>query len=304
MILNTPTSEDFYKTGKELLSFAWDIVAKLLVNLNEAEQYGIDPSEVSEEYWNLSQRHLTTALTITQQGVEFVIKGRICAISPYILISDSPSKWPSPYSGPLDFSTFRTIDAQDLIKIHDTFSDAPFEGGFVDAFNNLREKRNTIMHSVSKSLEITFNDILSSLLFMHKTLFPNDSWARLRFEALTNSPSTELGNSDFITNEACMELFYIIEALKPAQVKEYFKIDKKKRAYYCPHCHDEASHDYGDIEPKLARLSTPEAGCNTLYCPVCDDEYEVERTDCTKEYDADCPGNVISNYGTCMTCGH
>lgn len=50
MIRNIPTHDDFYKTGRELLDLSWGMVAKLLVNLDEAEYYGIDADEVSEEY--------------------------------------------------------------------------------------------------------------------------------------------------------------------------------------------------------------------------------------------------------------
>lgn len=69
MISNIPTHDDFYKTGKELLEFSWDIVAKLLLNLDEAEYFGVDPEEVLEEYWSLSSRQIKTALAIAQQGI-------------------------------------------------------------------------------------------------------------------------------------------------------------------------------------------------------------------------------------------
>lgn len=306
MIANIPTPDDFYRTGKELLAFSWDIVANLLVALDEAEYYGIDASDVSEEYWNLSQRQLTTALAIMQQGIEFLIKGRICEISPFLLISDSPSKWPSPYGHePIEFSKFRTIDAQDLIKVHDTFSEQCFDTRFVSLFNELRDKRNTIMHSINKSLDVQFGEIIETLLYMHKALFPNESWASVRRESLQRSPNTELGSSDYISNEVCRELSIVINLLAPAKVKEYFKIDKKKRAYFCPECHYEANHDAGDFVHKLARLTSNSSKCTSLYCPVCNQEHEVSRLDCSKDYDPDCQGNVFSDiYGICATCGH
>lgn len=306
MIANVPTSGDFYKTGKELLAFSWDIVAKLLVNLDEAEYYGVDASEVSEDYWALSQRQLTTALAIMQQGIEFLIKGRICEISPFLLISDSPSKWPSPYTGEsIEFSKFRTIDAQDLIKVHDTFSSKCFDGHFTNLFNELREKRNTIMHSINKGIDVQFGEIIDALLYMHKTLFPDESWAVVRRESLQSSPNTELGSADYISNEICRELSIIINLLPRAKVKQYFKIDKKKRAYFCPECHYDANHDSDDFSYKLARLTSGSSKCTDLYCPVCDKEHEVLREECTKDYDPECPGNVIGGgFDMCLTCGH
>jgi len=306
VIANIPTPDDFYTTGKELLAFSWNIVAELLVNLDEAEYYGVDSSEISEEYWSLSQRQLATALAIMQQGVEFLIKGRICETSPFLLISDSPSKWPSPYNGnSIEFSKFRTIDAQDLIRVHDTFASKCFDDNFTSLFNELREKRNTIMHSINISLDVQFGEIIDALLYMHKTLFPNECWAAVRRESLQRSPNTELGSNDYISNEVCRELSIIIKLLPPAKVKEYFKVDKKRRAYICPECHYEANHDADDFNYKLAQLTSNSNDCTNLYCPVCNKKHEVSRLDCSKEYDPECPGNVISDvYNICLTCGH
>ncbi|SBS32258.1 hypothetical protein MAQ5080_02209 [Marinomonas aquimarina] len=304
MISNIPTHEDFYKTGKELLVFSWDIVAKLLLNLDDAEYFGVDPEEVSEEYWSLASRQINTALAITQQGIEFLLKGRICEISPYLLISDTPSKWPSPYDyESIEFSKFRTLDAQDLIRVLDTFSDQKLDVSFVQKFNDLREKRNVIMHSLSTSLDVQFSEVIESLLYMHSTLFPSESWAKIRKEGLSNHPNSELGSSDFISNEICRELSIIIDLLTPAQAKKYFKIDKGRRAYFCPECHYEANHDV-DFEFKLARLTSRDVSCSSLYCPVCDSVYEVSRNDCSEDKEV-CPGNVISDtYSICLTCGH
>ncbi|HFG1611539.1 TPA: hypothetical protein ACGFXY_003672, partial [Vibrio cholerae] len=136
MINNIPTNDDFYKAGRELLDLAWDMIVKLLLNLKEGEYYGVDSDEISEEYWSKAKRQLTTSLSITQQGIEFLIKGRICQISPFLLIIESPSKWPSPYrESVIDFNEFRTLDAQDLVRVHDTFSEVPFDKSFVKKFN-------------------------------------------------------------------------------------------------------------------------------------------------------------------------
>lgn len=180
-IINTPSAEEFFVAGKELLDFSWDVLADLLKNFSYAEDYGIDPAEVSEVYWRSARRRLTTALSITQQGVEFMLKGKIAAVSPYLLLADPPQKWPSPYDGlAVDFSSFRTIDAQDLVRVHDTFSPTHFDTVFVKRFNELREKRNRLMHSVDKTLVVHIKEVVDSLLYMHKALFPGESWAAVR----------------------------------------------------------------------------------------------------------------------------
>ena len=303
MINNIPTCEDFYTTGRELLDIAWDMTAKLLVNLDEAEYYGIDTKAVSEEYWRLADRQITTALAITQQGIELLIKGRICEVSPFLLIADPPAKWPSQREGEtVEFSKFRTLDAQDLIQVHDTCSPIQFDSDFVNKFNELRQTRNIIMHSPSRSLDVQVGEVIDALLQMHNSLFPNVSWAKVRKNALEFSPNTALESNDFISNEINRELSLIIKLLKPSKVAKYFKIDKKNRAYLCPECYYQANRDADDFEYKNARLLSKDKECRAVYCPVCDLEYIVTREKCL---DGDCLGNVMSDlHGMCLTCGY
>lgn len=297
--IETPTAEEFYTSGKELLDFSWDVVAKLLTDIDEAEYYGVEPKEISDKYWLAAKRRLTTALSITQQGVEFVLKGKIASISPYLLIIDPPSKWPSPYDeNPISFSDFRTIDAQDLIRVIDTFSAQAMSPEFVDQFHQLREKRNRIMHSVDKQLTVDVAEVLDSLLFMHKELFPNESWASVRLQFLDEAPESELGANEYSRNRVCWETELAIQLLKSAKVKKYFGIDKKQRRYVCPVCMCEANTDAG-FEYKLAVLQPKSSTSTELYCPVCDTKHPVIREDCRED---GCPGNVLSDEGECLTC--
>ncbi|MGF1713345.1 hypothetical protein L4D08_00350 [Photobacterium chitinilyticum] len=299
VVKNIPTAEDYFQSGKELFDFAWDVVAKLLTTLDEAEYYEIDPEEISESYWKSATRHVTTALSITQQGVEIALKGKIAEISPYILISDVPQRWPSPYGrDSIDFSEFRTLDAQDLIRVHDTFSQTPLPSLFVVKFNELREKRNKFMHSVDKNIVVHVAEVVESLLFMHKTLFPNETWPSVRLEFLKNAPDVELGSDEYATNRVCWEISLAISLLKPSQVKEFFNIDRKQRMYTCPSCLDDANTDAG-FEYKLAQLKPKGADSTDLYCPICNNTFPVTREHCEDE---ECPGNVISEDGACLTC--
>ncbi len=92
MIANLPTAADLYQSGKELLDFAWDTTSNLLTEFDEADCYGYDKEEISEKYWAAARRRLTTSLAVAQQGAEFILKGKIAAISPYLLIADAPTR--------------------------------------------------------------------------------------------------------------------------------------------------------------------------------------------------------------------
>ncbi len=297
MVKNIPEADDFFQSGKELFDFSWDVVAKLLTDLDEAEYYEIDPEKISETYWNSAKSKLTTALSITQQGIEFILKGKIAEISPYLLIADTPSKWPSPYEEDIEFSSFRTVDAQDLVHIYDIFSEKRLSDRFVERFNELRDKRNRIMHSIDKNIVVQVADVVDSLLYMHKTLFPDETWPSQRLSFLRSAPDVELGSEEFAINRVCRELDLVINLLQPAQVREYFNIDKKQRKYTCPTCLDDANTDVG-FEYMFAELKPKSPDATTIYCPVCNESYNVTREDCAGE----CPGNVISDAGQCLTC--
>ncbi|MBN3817094.1 hypothetical protein G3N57_10960 [Paraburkholderia sp. Se-20369] len=302
MIINIPTPADYYTSGNELLNFAWDTTAKLLVEFDQADFYGFDEAEISDPYWTAAKRTLTTALTIVQQAVELIIKGKIVEISPYILISDPPSQWPSPKKeGGIDFEAFRTIDAQDLIRVHDTFAQTPFDIHFVQKFHSLRGLRNIVMHSAGKNVSVQVAEVIDNALYMHKSLFPEESWFQVRREFLHRDPGSHLGSGEYATNIACWEAEIVMRLLEPSQVKAYLGIDKKQRKYLCPACLNDANTDAEPFERRLAVLVPKARGSTNLYCPVCNHTHAVIREDCAE---VDCKGNVMSGDNRCLTCSN
>ncbi len=308
MIVEIPTSEEFYTSGKELLDFAWDTVAELLIDLDGLEDCGVDSheaEEISDAYWKSAKRHLTTALSITQQGVEFIIKGKIADISPFILIAGDPGKWPAPQKGcdNLKYSQFRMIDAQDLIKVHNIVSENPLSEDFRSCFDDLRKKRNSIMHSIDKSLNIPVREVIDSILFVHKSLFPNETWGQVRYGFLSNSPGNnlnyELAGDSFVSARVSHELSIVFKLFQPSKIKKYFGVDKSQRSYFCPECYLDSSREANFY--KLAILSPKGLDSTAIYCPICNSNHKVIREECSS---SDCPGDVISKeYSICLTCG-
>lgn len=229
-----------------------------------------------------------------------MLKGRIAAVSPFILISGNPKEWPKGcHKSDTSFADFRMIDSQDLIKAHDTVAMMRLSDDFVTRFEDLRKKRNAIMHTVDKRINLHVIDVVSGILSMHKQLFPTDSWVQVRREFLERSPLAELHSTDFVEPRVIWEFSLITELLKPGHMREFFNFNKRQRRYICPHC----NHESGDAEtmPKTAILKPNEPRSTTIYCFVCETEMEVDRDNCI---DPNCPGNVISTeYGICATCG-
>lgn len=300
LVTGIPSSEDFYESGRGLLDLSWDMVAGLMTDHDEATNYSMDLDEYSDEYWQSAKRHLTTALSIMQQGVELTLKGKIAELSPFLLLADPPQKWPSPYRHEeLEYSAFRTIEAQDLIRVHDTFIEMQLPDEFVGRYHGLRLKRNTLMHTVNKNLAVHAAEIIDALLYMHSILLPGENWASIRVAYLRTMPSAVFSGEDFAINQVCWELSLVFDLLKPAQVLQHFNINKRQRRYLCPKCNNESSGDWEFIY-KLAVLDPNEPSSTTLFCPVCNAKHRILRKPCSN---SSCKSNVLSSENLCLKCG-
>ncbi|MDN3380174.1 MULTISPECIES: hypothetical protein [unclassified Pseudoalteromonas] len=301
MIKDIPTSSEFNSAAKAQFDFAWDIVISFLLTLDDAGRYS-DIDERNEiAFWETARQRILTALIIVQQGVELSLKGKLVSISPYLLIAGNPSDWPKdPDGSGVSFSDFRALDAQDLIKVHNTASTSQLDGDFVNLFEKVRKLRNKAMHTVDRELNVSAQDVVTILLEVHEHLYPSDNWVSTRRDFLFESPATHVHfDTDHVNGLIAKEFLTVFNFLTRSQIKRFFKIDKRQRLYLCPECHYE-SEKYEMIEPKYAVLQPNEPDSEHLYCFVCDDLHPVTRTDCTAD---DCPGNVISyETGCCCTC--
>lgn len=302
MIKDIPTSEEFDSAAKAQFDFAWDIVISFLLTLEDAKGI-IDVAEDDEKaFWETARQRILTSLIIAQQGVELAIKGKIVAISPYLLISGNHSDWPKDNDGTgVSFSEFRAIDAQDLVRVHDTVHNKKLDSGFSILFEKLRKLRNKAMHTVDKELNVSARDVVTILLDVHEYLYRDENWISTRRDFLNNSAATHLFfDTDHVDGLVAKEFLTVFNFLKPAESKRFFKIDKKQRLYLCPKCQYE-SEKYDPLEPRYAVLMPNEPNSKHLYCFVCDSLHLVERRGCGT---AGCLGNVISvDYEICCTCG-
>jgi len=302
MITDIPTSEEFDSAAKAQFDFAWDIVITFLLTLDEAGQYVDIEQEDVDAFWEKARQRILTSLIIAQQGVELAIKGKLVSHSPYLLISGNHSEWPKDKDGTgISFSEFRSIDAQDLIKVHDIVNGEKFDEEFARLFEKLRKLRNKAMHTVDAQLSVSAQEVVVMLLEVHAFLFPDDSWVTIRRDFLNESPATQIYfDNDHVEGIVAKEFLTVFGLLTPSQVNRFFGVDKRQRLYICPECKYEADR-YEMIEPKYAvlRPNTPDSA--GLYCFVCDKLHPVTRIGCENE---GCLGNVISDeYEYCCTCG-
>ena len=177
------------------------------------------------------------------------------SFSPYLLIHNPAGTLPgSSIDSEISFAQFKTIAAQDIVKMITAFTDKCLSEPFQSRFQELRSTRNKIMHSIGKEISIEPAQLIEILLEVHSELFPDRRWPSDRMQFLDRSPVAHLGAVDFTRNRVCWELEIVLNFLKPSKVKKFFSIEKDQRRYSCPSCLSEASRDAG-FEHRLAVLT-------------------------------------------------
>jgi hypothetical protein len=156
MITEILTASEFQAAGLNQLYLAWQIAMQVVQDYEEANRLvddindEADKESASTDYWAKSQPAFANAFGLIQQAMEMALKGRIASVSPFLLISRDPKDWPKGVdTDAVPFSEFRTLDAADLLKVHNVFFAVPLDEHFRTFWDNVRRDRNKIMHSVS-----------------------------------------------------------------------------------------------------------------------------------------------------------
>jgi hypothetical protein len=305
MITEIPTAEEFQAAGLNQIYLAWQIIIQTCHDFEQAKE--LAPSYIEEEetetaaaaYWQKSQAVLANALGLIQQAMEMSLKGRIAAVSPYLLIARDPKDWPGKVDvQPVAFSEFRTLDAADLVKVHNTFAADPLNDEFKAFWDSVRRDRNKLMHSVSAKT-VDASSLIRTILTAIETLFSDVRWPQRLWDMHADDKYAAYGiGGEYEQNIVMGQVDTAMKLLTPAEKKRFFGFDTKRRAYVCPGCWQAANRDWQDDWPALAQLTSKTKGCTILRCIVCADTTEIERIPC---HNSDCKGDVIFE-DRCMTC--
>ena len=301
MITDVPSPVDFQAIGTQLLNLAWDTAISLLLDIDEARYSDLETKEITDAFWSAAKIQLSTALAIAQQGSEFLLKGRIAEITPFLLLGSTPKDWPA-RAGTKDvpFSDFRTIDAQDLLKVHNAVTSQKLPDEFAMQFENIRRKRNSVMHSVDQHLSVHVTELILAVLSINEYVGKGCPWTRIRHKYLQESPLSQMHSEDYADYRLAREFNIIRDLLQPSELKRYFDFDSKQRAYTCPNCAYSLASE-SELQPKTAILKPNTPDSVAIWCFVCDEVQKIERLPCGSE---DCNGNVISlDWARCLTCG-
>lgn len=304
MITDIPTQTDYENTALRLLNLAWENTVTLVVNLDYAKNYDKHNSFPEKDYWDACQSQLSTAVSLVQQAFEFFLKAKIITVSPYLLISGTSRDWPKGCDKrDIPFAEFYTIDAQDLIRTHNTVSTTVLSPDMKELFESMRKIRNSIMHTVDKRLKLEVKQVVCAILEISAWFVGPCKWIETRREHLRKSPNSIAYEYEWSDSETCflaMEITKVVDILKPVEVSRFFGFNKKHRRYICPLCSRNCSD--ADLQPNLAFLVPNTSTSTNLHCYLCSQDFSIIRKQCTKK---GCKGNVLADEKydeKCLTC--
>lgn len=290
MLVDIPEANDFQISAENLINSAWSRLTKLLEDHTVFEDIDAKKENI-EQYWLYAKPELTAAAAMVQHSVEFYLKAKILSISPYLLISlDARSLPKNSESNDISFSEFRTLDAQDLLKVHNTFASEKLSTDFKAWFNDMRLMRNKIMHTVDKKLSVDPAALAISILQCHEYLVGKNRWIHSRTSFLNRSPEygVTLGATEehdsYIHLAIHRELSLVIDSLETSDTKRFFNYDKNLPAEICPYCYKKfAACEYFDSKwtDSFAPTAQPKIGSDgEMECIVCGNISIIPEVEC------------------------
>lgn len=284
------------------MNLAWENAISLTLNLKEWKLEEADTDgEIREEYWKAAQRLLASGAALAQQGIELLLKSRIVASSPFLLIAGDPRAWPSGCDKtPTPFADFRTIDAQDLMRVHDTVHPKPLSDEFKRNFEKSRRLRNTIFHTVDRRAKVKVEDILRTIFIASEVLIGPQQWLKRRRQFIEETPESVPNGGEFSQALLVRELVQIIELFGKAEVERFVGLRQRGRRYLCYWCEHECRTIFNEHTAFCAQLSPNEPTSTNLHCFACGADRKVVRTPCTTKA---CKSNVIDDEdAVCCVC--
>lgn len=301
MIVNKPNPAVFKKQSIEYLVQFFNLI------LEKEESWDHIEDEKSRlKLWCYHQGTLKNALTLLFLALENQLKSKICEVSPLLLLDQSPSDWNS-IERDKKFHDFHLRPFDDLLALFIELGFGVMDGQVIQNFNQLRKKRNKIVHGV-------FNDNLSpKSLFSDFVLIVDNVWgAGIWWNQLKSYITDEplFGSYDAKYEQAWLSHYieFLIDLLGAKVTGRILGVNFTQRRYLCPFCHCYLNVPADNYFYRHAVLRPNEPQSKTLFCVVCDKKFEVLRKDCWYN---ECKGNVIlflkdSPYPDseiCLTCG-
>lgn len=265
---------------------------------DERQEESLNRTRIRNEHADQSRHAVAVAIALAQQAAEFLIKSKICEVSPFLLLApEQGTKWTGRDQS---FADMKTVDAQDLVRLHKTVCPTPLPEEFRNTFERFRRSRNTIVHGVDNRERFSVKDGILVILQYANALLGEKAWAKTRQAYYDDQYGIGWEYYGHHTDTGLVEetATVLFEVLQPAEVRRYYHFDRDQRCYSCPHCADKC-RDVG-LPYALAQLRPNTPDSTQLFCVCCSQTTTTIREDCGR---TDCRGNVIdAGSGQCLTC--
>lgn len=295
-IKDIPSSNDFRKMGIEHIMIGYDGVLKFLTPLHENDDdYGVtEPEKMDhiQEYWEDARLSLLVHTGLIHEGIDFILKGLISNVSPYLLIKNDPSEIKKKEY----FSELLTHDSKALPLLVNTYCESRVDDKFLRMFENSRKRRNKIRHTYDGSLKVQAEDIIKETLQMVNYLL-NEKWMNLRCDYYNREAFLTLYQAyDLTARPHLLNEFKVLsKVVTPSEFRAVFHTHKKQRFFLCFLC------THPDYTEEIRTCHLVEEGCfKYLFCLLCSEKFETHEKKCREE---DCECNiVVSEYSKCAYC--
>jgi hypothetical protein len=320
VITDLPTADTFKARSINLLNLAWEVTLSIQMHHDKAmDEFAERESgghaiwskselqKQTEKFWQRSQPELQNAQSLIHQAAELGLKGRICEVSPFLLIVRDARDYPA-RSDKQDtpFARFRTNDAADLLRVANSVCAARTPDGLEQLWTTIREARNMNMHTIKDGEGLQPAPLIRDMLLVNEYLFGGERWAKLRSNYLYaehRDTAYEAWYYDFTISRSLNEIASAIDLLTPAECLRFLKFRKKDRRYFCTVCDYHSNKYESGSLPHLAQLVSKGPRETELYCCACESSLTTSRGECPHP---DCKRNVLStapdSEGQCLTC--
>lgn len=307
MIHNVPSAEDLETISLRLFFNAWSSVTAIVTEFNQIVG---NPQEEELEwavYAESAQNDLQGVYALVLQSQEIGIKSHLARVSPFLLLKKYDAKPITQGTTDYDFSDFPTIDAGELVRVHNMFCPAPLSPAFSDDFDKLRRARNKIAHLGMLNERLDPHELIGLLFKHYNALYPGRRWLpdRLKFISSERWAGYD-GGSDWSPTGAVLNEFWDIQSdLTADQLKIVLGHDPSEQRHVCPRCgylleqHTMGSEPYGhDVPTAFAD------GDGHVECCLCLNAFSLREHICNDE---DCAGTHVATDGEheeiCTVCG-
>ncbi|MFP3598550.1 hypothetical protein [Chryseobacterium sp. SIMBA_029] len=300
MISNVPSYEDFEKVTKECLIQAFELVFQIYSSYKEYDDENRYEEVPLNEVWEHNKVTLKMSLILLHQGIEAYMKGVIVKNSPYLLLEQKRSDWPTlPDSINKDFNTMFTIAGENLLHTFCAVSSDIIELETIQFIEDIRQTRNKAIHGTSPILSDPSN-IIHDILKAYTYFFGKDQWFNDIKTWVQSNPLFGYYDWNFESIQSYKYLDFLDSTIGIKQLKKFVNFNIIGRRYFCPTCLHEVKSKDGNLYSKWAFLHPNKPFSTIVYCINCNFDNEIERSDCNKK---NCQGNVIDMDGICLTCG-